>query len=93
MELGDGIDLTTPGGVKSLPQAEQVDVVAMKGRRACKEKLITFRRAAVWRNCFYLKADFFCHLSNVNFVQAALIKLFSCNLMKFFKKGKLKNVS
>lgn len=84
LELGDGIDFIIRGGVESLPQAEQVDMVALKGRWACKGELITFRTVAVWRNCFYVKAGFFCHFSNANFVYAALIKLFSGNLMNFF---------
>lgn len=84
MELGDGIDLTIPGGAESLPQAEQVDMVALKGRWAYKVELIIFRTAAVQRNCFYVKVGFFCHLSNANFVYAVLIKFFSGNLMNFF---------
>lgn len=42
--------------------------------------------AAVWLNCFYVKAGFLCDLSNANFVWAVLIKLFSSNLMRFFNK-------
>ena len=59
-------------------------MVAPKRRQAGKGELITFGRAAVWRTCFSVKAVFFCHLSNANFIEAVLIKLFGCNLMKFF---------